>query len=814
MFYVFCGVHVVVLVALVVLFVLCVVRTNSPAKSAFLMFCYSLFVLILGMLLETLESHTTREAIMSLKMQYTALYPFSLSMLAFCSLMGRFRVSKAVWWVLCIVEGASLLALITTGTTPESNHGLFYSGMELVEEGAFSRINVGKGLFWFVTYITIVLLVVYILVSLIISCVRCVNVVQRRRMLYVITGIGCLLLEFILKWFGVFGSYNPFAFAALLMVSFFYLSLIRYGYFNTAAAAPANALDRGVEGVVMLDERGTLLYINETAKAIIPEITKMKNAGEHTLIQCVLNEGEISANLGGSVYDVRSERVEDYAALGGYMVWFVNMTKYQEQLDKINAANRAKSEFLARMSHEIRTPINTILGLNDVIRTETQRDDIREYSEDIADAGSTLLALINDILDISKAESGTFALSPKPYSTMALFGEIRLMAAQKTHEKGLELIFDISPRIPERLTGDSVRIKQMVLNLLTNAAKYTERGVVRLCAEMRQENLVISVSDTGIGIKPEDIKVIFENFGRVPSNKEGTGLGLTITKQLAQAMGGTLTVESEYGRGSVFTLTLPQKPAGTSAAAKSAAAESCYYCPWAQILAVDDNRYNRLVAEKLLGRTGARISIAESGAEMLEMCAKQRFDLILLDIMMPYMDGTQALEKLRRSGGQNAHTPVVALTADAVVGARESYLRMGFNDYLSKPVLPEELDALLRRQLSRASAAIDEAAGLAYSDNDREFYMQLLGVFCEERGQTEAALGGALSAGDAKLYRTLVHGLKNNARGIGAKSCADVCLEAEHAAAAGGVDEALHGRVIEALREAAQAAESLCGQNA
>ena len=331
---------------------------------------------------------------------------------------------------------------------------------------------------------------------------------------------------------------------------------------------------------------------------------------------------------------------------------------------------------------------------------------------------------------------------------------------------------------------------------------------------MRRDDLVISVSDTGIGIKPEDIKVIFENFGRVPSNKDGTGLGLTITKQLAQAMGGTLTVESEYGRGSVFTLTLPQKPAGTSAAAPNAAAESCFSCPWAQILAVDDNRYNRLVAEKLLGRTGARISIAESGAEMLELCAKQRYDLILLDIMMPYMDGTQALEKLRGSNGRNARTPVVALTADAVVGVRETYLAMGFDDYLSKPVLPEELDALLRRRLSRTSAAIDEAAGLSYSDNDREFYMQLLGVFCEERGQTEAALGVALSAGDMALYRTLVHGLKNNARGIGAMSCADVCLEAEQAAAAGQLDEELHARVVEALREAARAAERLCGQNA
>lgn len=812
MFYVFCGVHVVALAALVVLFALCVVRANSPAKSAFLLFCFSLFVLLLGMLLETLESDTTREAIMSLKMQYTALYPFSLSMLAFCSLMGRFRVSKAMWWAVSVVEGASLLAIITTGTTPETNHGLFYSSMDIVEEGAFSRIDVGKGPFWFVTYITIVLLVVYILASLIVSCKRCENIVQRRRILYVIAGIACLLLEFVLKWLGVFGSYNPFAFAALLMVVFFYFSLIRYGYFNTAAAAPANALDRGVEGVVMLDERGLLLYINETAKAIIPEITKMKNAGEHTVIRRVLSEGEFSASFGGSVYDVRCERVEDYAALGGYMVWFVNMTKYQEQLDKINAANRAKSEFLARMSHEIRTPINTILGLNDVIRTETQRDDIREYSEDIADAGSTLLALINDILDISKAESGAFALSPKPYGTAALFGEIRLMAAQKTNEKGLELIFDISSRIPERLTGDSVRIKQMVLNLLTNAAKYTERGVVKLSADMQQDSLVISVSDTGIGIKPEDIAVIFENFGRVPSNKEGTGLGLTITKQIAQAMGGTLSVESEYGRGSVFTLTLPQKPADAAAAAPNAAAGGVFSCPWAHILVVDDNRYNRLVAQKLLGRTGAQISIAESGAEMLEICAGQRYDLILLDIMMPYMDGEQALKRLRSSRGENARTPVAALTADAVVGARESYLAMGFDDYLSKPVLPEELDALLRRQLSRCAAVIDEEAGLRYSDNDREFYMQLLGVFCEERGQTQAALDGALSAGDAALYRTLVHALKNNARGIGAQTCADVCLEAEQSAAAGSLDQTLHKRVIEALSAAAQAAESLCAQ--
>lgn len=808
---VFCVAHVAVLAALVVLFIMCVVRKNSPAKSAFMMFCLTLAIMVVGMLLEMLESHTTREAIMAVKMQYTALFPFSLSMLGFCSIMGRFKVSKAVWVAISLVECASYLALITTGTTPENNHGLFYSSMEIVHDGNFSYLHVEKGPFWTVTYVALTLLVVYIMASLIVSCVRDSTPIQRRRIGYVITGIGILFLECVLKCLGVFGGYNLFAFAALLMVVFFFLSLIRYGYFNTTASAPANALEHGVEGVVMLDERGMLIYINATAKAIIPEITKMKKAGEHTLIQSVLTDGDKTVNIGGIVYDVRSERVDDYSSPGGSIIWFVNMTKYQEQLDKINAANRAKSEFLARMSHEIRTPINTILGLNDVIRSETQSSEIRAYSENIADAGSTLLALINDILDIAKAEAGMLTLSSKPYSTDALFSEIRLMGEQKTREKGLELIFEISPRIPERLIGDSVRIKQMVLNLLTNAAKYTDRGLVKLGADMKQGNLIIAVSDTGIGIKPEDIAVIFKNFGRVPSNQEGTGLGLTITKQIVQAMGGTLTVESEYTKGSVFTLTFPQKTAD-GAVEQTRAAEGYFSCPWANILVVDDNRYNRLVAQKLLDRTGAKVFLADSGAGMLEECKKQRFDLILLDIMMKYMDGVEALKKLRETSGPNAHTPAAALTADAVVGARETYLSKGFVDYLAKPILPVELDAMLRRLLSRSSAAIDEAAGLGYSDNDPEFYHQLLGVFCEESEQTENALEKAFSDGNAAIYRTLVHALKNNARGIGANLCADICLEAEQAAAAGSLDEALHDKVTHSLHEAAQAAEELCAK--
>lgn len=838
MYALFCGVHIVVLVGLAALFLLCVKNTTSPAKLSFMLTCFSLFILIFGMYLEMLDSDTTQEAILALKMQYIGMYPFSLSLLYFTSSMGGFKVPKPMWITLGVLDLASFIAMQTTGTTPDNNHGLFYSSMRIESDGIYSRIEIGKGPFWFVTYAVLLFVIVYILINLILALRKTANAIQRRRIAIILGGITAMGIELIMKWCGLFGSYNPFAFGAFVLVLCMYESMIRYGYFASVVSAPANVLDSGDEGVIMLDEHGGLIYMNATAKRIIPELSEMKNPSGHDVIKEALSRDSSTVSIGGSVYELRAERIQEFSSPCGYVIWLINMTKYQQRLDEINAANAAKSEFLARMSHEIRTPINTMLGLNEMVMRTSSNPEVQEYSADIADAGGMLLTLINEILDISKAESGMLTVERAEYDTLTLFREIRLLVVQKAEEKGLELDFRISPELPRRLIGDPARIKQMAVNLLTNAVKYTRTGFVRLTAVMDGGTMTLTISDSGCGIPAEKLPLIFNNFERIGAVGDGVGLGLPITKNIVEIMGGSIKAESTPGAGSTFTLTIPQDIADAAPMgeftpelpARPQADRQHFVCPDARILAVDDNRYNRVVIDKLLRRTQAKVTTAESGDEMLLLAREQRFDLIMLDAMMPGMSGVEALKKLRSDPeGLCRDIPVAVLTADAIVGAREHYLNEGFDDYLSKPIISEELEQMLMRLIpgkmstdepagtapqpaaTGESSLLNVQKGLEYSDNDPEFYKELLHIFTDEAPKALERLSAALSGNDLELYTTLVHGLKNNARGIGADAAGELCFQAEQTARAGSAGPLpdLQRRIAAAITEAAAEAERL-----
>lgn len=698
------------------------------------------------------DSDTTEAAISALRIQYIGMYPFSLSLLYFTSSMGGFKVPKPMWITFGVLDCASFIAMQTSGTSQEENHGLFYSTMRIESDGIYSRIEVGKGIFWFVTYAIILFIIIYIVVNLILALRKTTNKIQQRRIALILGGISAMGLELVMKWCGLFGSYNPFAFGAFVLVLCMYESMIRYGYFSSVVSAPANVLDIGDEGVFMLDEHGGLIYMNATAKRILPELSEMKNPSSHKVVKEALSGGRSTVSIDGNVYELRVERIQEFSSPCGYVIWLINMTKYQHRIDEINAANTAKTEFLARMSHEIRTPINTMLGLNEMVMRTSTNPEVLEYSADIADAGGMLLTLINEILDISKAEAGKLTVERAEYDTLTMLREIRLLVIQKAEEKGLELDFRIDPGLPRKLVGDQARIKQMAVNLLTNAVKYTQTGFVRLTAFMESDTLVIQIADSGCGIPPQKLPLIFNNFERIGAVGDGVGLGLPITKNIAEIMGGAITAKSSPGAGSTFTLKIPQDIADASPIGEFTpelpvrphVSASHFICPETEILAVDDNRYNRVVIEKLLRRTKAGVTTAESGEEMLRIARERRFDLIMLDAMMPGMSGVEALRKLRSDPASLCReTPVAVLTADAVVGARERYISEGFDEYLSKPIISEELEQMLSRlvpgrivtdslpsaQKSRepGSSLLNTAKGLEYSDNDPDFYRDCSG---------------------------------------------------------------------------------------
>lgn len=382
-------------------------------------------------------------------------------------------------------------------------------------------------------------------------------------------------------------------------------------------------------------------------------------------------------------------------------------------------ANRAKSDFLANMSHEIRTPINSVIGMNEMVLRETKEGNIREYAKNIEYASKSLLSLINDILDFSKIESGKMEIVKGEYELSSFLMNIVSMAQVKAEAKKLKFCTEIDENLPVMLYGDEVRVRQVIENMLSNAVKYTGAGCVTLAVSSLVEDgfsLKISVRDTGIGIQKEDLEKLFKDFERLDLHRnrsvQGTGLGLAITKRLTEQMGGKISVESIYGEGSCFTVVIPQQVRDARAIgdfretyhkylAEETKEKESFTAPGAKVLVVDDNTMNLLVAEKLLARTKVQVTACQSGKECLEWMRREYFDVILLDHMMPEMDGVETLAKSRElTDNLCADTPVIALTANAIAGAREEYIRAGFHDYLSKPIEPKCLEEMLQKYIS------------------------------------------------------------------------------------------------------------------
>ncbi len=387
-----------------------------------------------------------------------------------------------------------------------------------------------------------------------------------------------------------------------------------------------------------------------------------------------------------------------------------------EVIGAIKAADEG-GRFLSGMSHEIRTPVNTILGMNEMIRRETTNEKTAEYSWNINMAGKTLISLIDDIIDFTGFKTGEIALNEKTYQTASLFNDIYVLLEGRAVEKRLAFKIQPSNTLPSELVGDAPRIRQILINIVSNAIKYTTKGGVDVEAHGEKDGedffLCFTVADTGIGIREEDIDKLFERYSRLDSEKnkniEGTGLGLPITKGLVELMNGTISVTSEYGRGSVFKVRIPQKianpePMGelkrlkASDAKKSKAAT--FRAPGVRVLAVDDNTMNLRVFKGLLKKSEMEIDLADGGHTALEMLNEKKYDIIFMDHMMPEMDGIETLKALRRTRGcVNIKTPVIALTANVVSGAEAMYLKEGFSAYLAKPIVPEMLIAVLKNHI-------------------------------------------------------------------------------------------------------------------
>ncbi len=389
----------------------------------------------------------------------------------------------------------------------------------------------------------------------------------------------------------------------------------------------------------------------------------------------------------------------------------------KEKNQQLADINKAQNMFISNMSHEIRTPINAVLGLDDMILRECTDETILGYAADIKIAGKMLLSLINDILDYSKIEAGKIRIIPTEYNLKTLIAEVNAMVLPKVKEKELGYYIHVNESVPSVLYGDDMRIKQIMINILNNAVKYTEKGKVTWFLDYQEIDsqtiaLKMSVKDTGIGIRQEDLKNLATQFKRFDEKRnrdvEGTGLGMSIVTGLLQQMGSELQVESEYEVGSTFSFVLKQTvvdktPLGEVAVQRKPEVEkkedSYVEAPNAKILIVDDNKVNLMIIEGLLKRSKAQLESVLSGQECLDKLQENRYDLVLLDHFMPEMDGIETLHRIRQMGLDFNKLPVVALTANAESDSKEQYLNMGFNEYLEKPLVIDELEKILGKYL-------------------------------------------------------------------------------------------------------------------
>lgn len=751
-----------------------------------------------------------------------------------------------------LLHGLGLINFFVLPTVLFNWNGLFYREVQWLSTAeGFHYVSISYGPLYILFMITRIVIPYMLSIHTLARSVRLRSDQQISRQYWTILGISSLpvvvLAAYVFKLIQVF-DLTPVTLAiAMSMVVIVVWGRRSYDFRHLAAEKVLESLG---DGVIALDDHDRLISYNRAASHIFTSLPFHK-LGENIRVldefrEEMLNEDiPWSFSINGQHYECHSKQIiDENGRKKGCVILILDMTDIKAYINEIKRvrqqaekANIAKSEFLANMSHEIRTPMNAIIGLNEIIMEECKDPTIYAHSKDVQSAARNLLAIINDILDLSKVEAGKMELVEADYHLKTVVDEVVGMMDMAASKRGLILKYECDDTLPSSYRGDEGRIKQILINILNNAIKFTKEGYVRASvtgepgSREDEELLTFRVEDTGCGIPQEDLEKIFEDFCQVDSKRnrsvEGTGLGLAIVKHLVELMGGTICVESDYGKGTTVSITIPQRIVDRRSIAEAPELSEteqehskAFTAPDVKVLIVDDNLINRKVARGLLKMYAFDLAEAESGQEAIELVRQNRYDIIFMDHMMPVMDGIEAAEIIRRDCGENGTYPaIVALTANAMEGMREQFLSRGFQDFIAKPLDRKALEQLLvrwvpeeRRQEGGGEKAqdgvdlsafringIDTDAASRYFTGDEADFADLLELYYMD-GQRKTALLCELVDSDIARYCVEVHALKSASANIGAMDVSNMARAQEKAAADG--EKEFIARQFPALLEA------------
>lgn len=815
------------------------VMSNMTSRVHSCLFIYLVAALInnCGYCFE-MTARSSEAAYVATRFLYFGKVFFPVALFVFIIRYCRVNMPKKVSVILFMLHALVFFAVATNEW-----HHLYYTSVEFVNTGLFPHNVYGHGPLYYVYQSAPIF---YLVITFIICFMRYKKLQtkeEKRMLLILFLAPATSVIGLAAFMTGKTKGFDTTNLGICISSVFMVLPLFKSKLIETSDLVRNDLVNNLSDGILAIDSYGSIAYMNVTVKNLFPSLQEGKDT---SVFQGIVDDldrrvkARDMLSLNGRTYSLTKQEIRQNGIYRGILYHFDDMTetiRYTKEIeterDRADEANAAKSRFLSNMSHEIRTPMNAIVGMTDILLREDFSEQDISYLENIKSSGNALLDIINDILDFSKIESGKMEIINSEYEPLPLFNDLKMIFITRIGDKPIRLVYEIDDELPAKLLGDSVRIRQVIINLVNNAIKFTEVGYVRLVVKAEKKDsdsiiLNVSVRDTGSGIKPEDIDRLFDSFAQVDIEKnhfkEGTGLGLPISKQIIELMGGTVNVVSEYGKGSEFSFSIPQHvvdstPANMVTYKRRSTNPMDFVAPNARILLVEDNEINVKVAKGLFEPLKFKMDVAENGLASLKKVAENRYDLVFMDHLMPVMDGMEATGRIRTFNSEDDYykkLPIIALTANATTGAKAKLVEAGMNDFVSKPISVNDVCAILRKwlpenliedidvpegavagefeeilsdtnaqthaegRMSVEKGYLNKEIGIQYCGTE-ELYQSVLEDFYRLIDTKAAKIEELLDHNDIRNYTIEVHALKSTARMIGASELSDLAFRMEQA---------------------------------